>query len=643
MNKGKNQIFICIFLLLSLSLFLRTGEFTGIPIQKSQSNLTLNIDSFQEESLPTMKSSMLDSKADFFIPRNFSYNLSWDNSQIILTESITINSSTDLQIHNSTIFINPVSSDTHVSVFIDEESRLNITDSYIAVISGFGSINFYGIDAYITNSTIIGLGEYWDSPGFNFNCDIISILNSTFVSGFSGVSFSNSIYVELSNCTFQDINGIGGYGGLGVYGFDSTNINVSECTFLDVRSCLNLYYCGSISLSDNKLLNARSGVIINPNGRYSDTYNVQITNNVFDNNLVGVQLVGSNVEIIGNKFLNMSITGLYIGGRDITILSNIFKYSSRGILTPESLPSSEQNQPVSSSISDAYIKGNIFENMSSYCIQISNYEYPTVFSISENNFTNIEVGIGFEGNIGGIDSIDRSWVTKNIFQNISEHAIEGFPLDYLAHFQYTSFVQNAFLSCKNEYTSFQANYYYMDDIRWDDGFVGNYWESNIDESQDEDNNSIGDIFFIVSVDHGQYDLAPLLSMIYLQQESITVSDHPSDLVRAKSELKGENATFTWNIRSENNWNVTIHQDGLLVQSNQNVSTMNASLLSLSLGLHNFTLVISSENQSYRDLVWVRILEDKSDFIADILVPIGAGIFLIAILIVSVLSIKKMYS
>ena len=642
MSKSLNCKSAYFFLLLSISFLLITSNFSGTPNLKYQPDKELNLSS-SNGFLSESKISTFSSTNIYSISRNFSYNISWDNSQIILTESTIFNSSTDLQIYNSTLFIAPPSPDTHVKITIGGESRLNITNSLIVVSSGFGSLNFYGIDAHITNSTIIGLGEYLDSPGLYFESSFLLISDSEFISGFGGVSFSNSIFVEIFNCTFQDINGIGGFGGLGVYGSDSRGINISNCLFVNVRSCLYFYFCSTIIITDNHLRNIRSGITINPNGRYSDINNVQIANNTFYNSSVGIQAVGSNIDIIKNSFLNMSITGLYIGGRDITIRSNTFRNSSRGILTPESLPSSEPNQAVSSSISNTYIEMNIFDNIASYCILLTNYEYPTVFSISDNNFTNIEVGIGFEGNIGGRNSIARSWVIRNIFHNISNYAIEGFPLEYLAHFQHTSFIQNAFFNCENEYASFQANYYYMDDIRWDDGFVGNYWDSFVDESHDEDNNSIGDNFYIVSVNHGQYDLAPLLSLDYIKQENITVSDHPSDLVRTKSELKGENATFTWIIRAEENSSVEVYEDGLSVQFSQNSSTIEVSLLSISLGLHNFTLVVSVGDQIYRDLVWIKILEDQVDLVSDILVPIGTGIFLIAISTVLLVSIKKKYS
>ena len=88
--------------------------------------------------------------------------------------------------------------------------------------------------------------------------------------------------------------------------------------------------------------------------------------------------------------------------------------------------------------------------------------------------------------------------------------------------------------------------------------------------------------------------------------------------------------------------INVYKDGSQIQTFVNSSEISVSLLPLSLGLHNFTLVIRLQDQIYKDLVWIRALEDEVDITADVLVPVGTGIFVIAIIVVLVFNIKKRY-
>ncbi len=639
MTRKRNENPTHLSIILLLSILIMNGHFSSF------SSSIVNLETNEANYSSTTILSPLGSKlVNQLSTRNFSYNMALNDSQIILNESIYFNPSTDLQIINCSIFFVAPSPNTHVEISIGELSRLNISNSLLFVASGFGSLSFLGTDVYITNSTIIGLGEYWNTPGLYLNSMIISISHSFFISGFNGLTFSNSQYVEIRNCSFQDIQGIEGYGGRGIFGIDSSGITISNSSFFNTNIGLDFYNCRSISIKNVNFETGVLGVNINPNFHYSEVYDVLVEKCTFYNISVGAQMVGREINILNNSFMNSSFACLFIGGRDITIKLNVYKNSNRGIMTPNSLVSIDPNQPTASSISEAIIMNNTFDHISTEAILISNYEYETVFRIEENNFTNIGIGINFEGNIGGRDSEVRSWVVKNIFNNITEFAIQGSSLDYLAHFQYTSFLQNAFLNSSNGYTSFQSRYYYMDDICWDDGFMGNYWESFINnKAQDEDNNLIGDNLYIVSVDHGQFDQAPLLSLDYIKEKSPIVSNHPTDLVRSKSELKDENATFHWFIRADSNSTVMIFLDEEVIQIGHNISSVEISLLSLSLGLHNFSLIIKLDEQTYRDLVWVRILKDDLNIIMDVLVPIGSGIFTIAIITVIIIGIRKKYS
>ncbi|MHA2073060.1 MAG: hypothetical protein ACW97X_00390 [Candidatus Hodarchaeales archaeon] len=576
--------------------------------------------------------------------QTYDYNLTWNDTQIVLTDSLTFNSSTNLLIENCTIFIAPPDPYVHVTITIGELSKLNITDSSLIVFSGYGSIVFVGSEVYINNSSFFGFGESDYQPGIYLQSSIISIKNSSFTSGYHGIVFADSVNFEIWNCSFQDINGFEGYGGIGLLGIDSQGISIAQCSFINTRTSLYFHNCRSITIVDISVNWGVIGVDIFPNFLHSEVYDIWIENCTFQNVSIGVRVIGTDITIVNNTFDNLRFAGLSVGGRQINIQSNIFENSPRGIITPDSLVSTDPNQITASSISNVIIQDNLFTNISRSAITLSNYEYYTLFYIIQNNFTDIRTGIEFLGNLGGRNEEERSLVAGNIFTNITEYAIEGSSLNYLAHFQYCSFVQNAFLNSSNEeYTSFQSRYYYMDDIRWDDGFLGNFWQKLVNENpQDEDNNSIGDIFHIVSIDHGQYDEAPLLLLDFVLKELTLVSDHPTDLVRSNSELKGDNATLIWNIIANNDSTVLVYIDGQATQVLRNGSDIIVSLLSLSSGSHNISLVIQTENDSYRDLVWVRILEDEMDIVQDVLVPFGALLFVIAILAVVVFSIKKKY-
>jgi hypothetical protein len=641
LNKKKNFGLVFLFLTILISIQL----IKDYPSGTSTSKIESKINNKNNSSVKFLSTSKTKSINTIQISQNYSYNLTWENSQIILTESVSFNSSTDLLIKNCTIFFDPTIPNSHMEIIIGEMSRLNITDSSLVVSSGSGSISFYGTEVHISNSIVIGLGESNYFPGLYLRSRFISINDSRFISGFNGLVFSDSTNVKIRNCTFQDINGFGGYGGQGIVGFNSNNVNITSCSFLNTRVGIEFQNCQLILISDVYIDGGIWGINIYPNWLYSEVYNIWVVNSSFNNLAIGIGIIGTGINVSNNIFLNLRYAGLYIGGRDIFVKSNVFQNSTVGIMTPDSLPSQDPNQIVTSSISDVYIQNNLFTNISDQCILITNYEYPTVFLIAENNFTNIRIGIGFVGNLGGRNTVERSWVIGNTFDNITEYAIEGSSLDYLAHFQYTSFIQNAFMNSSNElYTSFQSRYYYMDDVRWDDDFVGNYWESFVDSQvQDEDKNLIGDNLYIISQDHGQFDQAPLLSLDFMQKNRTIISNHPTDLVRATSELKGENATLQWTIRADNSSIVAVYLDGKLTQIEKNDSIIEISLLSLSHGLHNYSLVILTEDQIYRDTVWVRILKDDANILKDVLVPFGAGVFVIAIITVFIFSIKKRYS
>ncbi|MFX1283213.1 MAG: hypothetical protein ACFFB5_06135 [Promethearchaeota archaeon] len=571
-------------------------------------------------------------------------NISWVDSTIIINESTSFNSFSNLFIENSTIILSPRNPSDHIKVIIGESSLFNISNSILLVdgsTGGGGSLEFYGDTLSIINSSFIGLGSNDYLPGFYVINSQISITDSEFLLGYIGITFQDSQDVAIVNCSFRDITGIEGYGGIGILGHNSVRVVVSGCTFNTTNFGLYLQNCRHISVIKSTFTQCGSfAMYLLPYFYYYDVFDVRIENNTVTDSNFGVLVIGSEINIVKNSFKDLSQTGVYIAGRGINVSFNIFERLSRGVVSLESLGNPAGD--LLSSISNTRIQRNLFENITLTGILLQNYDFPTIFYIIENNFTHNDIGLRFRGNLGGADSTQRSWVVGNIFDNMTKYAIQGISLDYLAHFQYTSFVGNVFVNSPNQYTSFQSKYYYMDDVRWDDGFLGNYWESFLNNSQclDEDNNRIGDNSYILSVDHGQLDRAPLLSLDFFRKNSFLCSTHPVDLVRTKSELKRENNTLYWSIQGENGSYVVVLLNGIQITAEQNGSDVIVSLKSLEIGLYNLSLVIRHGSRLYRDLVWVRILKDENNFVTDILIPFGTLMFLIAIGIVIIFHIKR---
>ncbi|MHA2246836.1 MAG: hypothetical protein ACXADY_17965, partial [Candidatus Hodarchaeales archaeon] len=482
-----------------------------------------------DPSIPILSKPIRFTNNEIQINNIYNENISWIDSTIILSESISFNSSSNLLIENCTIILTPPSASSHIKVIIGETSRLNISNSILYVAKSTGgaaSLEFYGNELYIVNSSFIGLGENDYNPGFYIlNSQISIIINSNFLSGFDGLIFSHSQNIEIIDCLFQDFVSVTGYGGIAIYGYNSDGINVTGCTINNTQVGISLQNCRRISVQESIFEQGNFGLYINPNSQYSEINDVWIENNTFKDSNFGIMAIGEEIYILNNFFTNLSFTGVNIAGRDIFISFNTFQLLRRGITSITSLVSPNNFSPIAS-VSNIEIKGNIFDQITAVGILIQNYDFPTIFYITENNFTQNEIGITFQGNLGGISSTERSWVTGNIFNNISEYAIQGISYEFLAHFQYTSFVGNAFINSSNP-TLFQTNYYYMDDIRWDDGFIGNYWEIFLTDSIDEDSNQIGDNFYSISADHGQLDRAPLLSLDFIRKSQFC-STHPSD-------------------------------------------------------------------------------------------------------------------
>ena len=572
----------------------------------------------------------------------FNHSVSWKNSYILLNDTLRLNASTHLFINNCVVEFSSEVARSSIYLTIGNESLLEIRNSTLFLnekSTGYSYILFEGGKVVILDSSFIGMGFSDPYPGVFIKNSQAFIQNTTFDSGFTGLHFENSNEAILINCRFRNMPGNG------VVATGSNNIRVENCFFENIDGIgLNIDTGFNISVN-NSDFEYIDGLCIQIQGLYYfDVYDIWLENSTFRDSEYGMAVIGQNISIIENSFLNLMFSGSYVGGKDILIENNTFSGLLTGVTTP---PSSnipyEGEEWLAPSISNAIIRKNSFSEIEQYGIAIDNYEYATLFRIEQNYFYNIGFSaLAFTGNLGGENSNNRSWVIGNVINNSAGYGIygsycSGFIHSYLAHFQFTSFVRNAFINCSLGYTSFESDHYFLDDVRWDNGLFGNYWDMY--SGNDEDQNQIGDSSYVVSTEYAEVDNAPLLSLMFIKYQTRTGSNHPVDLVRTKAELEVNN-TLNWVILKEENSNISVFLDGTTFVFDEVDRNVSVSLKSLRVGEHNFTLVIQSGNHLYRDLVWVEILADESDRLTDILVLVGVFGFCIALIVVAILGVIK---
>ena len=577
--------------------------------------------------------------------QQYNHTILWENSIIILNETMTLNASTHLIINNSAVEFTPVNVSQIIKLTIGINSQLDIYNSIIYLggdFEGYGSLIFSEGVVNVINSTFTQLGMNFPNNGFRVLNSQVAIIESIFESGFSGIYFENSDKIKIINSRFQNMTSYG------IFGRNSNDISIINCTFKNLEKsdsigALVFDNCYEISVEDSLFIHFKSyGILIESDEGFWEVYNIWIEENTFQNSQgSGIAVAGINITIVNNSFLDLYREGVYVGGRNILVESNNFTLLNGGIVT-----FGGSMDPIGwtfSWISNATFSYNYINNVTSFGIKIFNFEFTTIFLIYKNNISNVLAGTAmiFSGNVGGESPSNRSWVIGNIISNTSGYGIArgNWGVEY---FQYTSFIKNAFIGCQSGETSFPTtNYYSMIDIQWDDGYFGNYWENFANNAVDEDNNRIGDDFFVVSPEYRQIDHAPLLSLDLLDIQGNIGSTHPSDLVRTKSELKEGNNTLVWSILELNETSIIVWLDGKQMVFEQVDSNITVSLIRLNVGTHNVSLVINYENQTYQDLVWVRILPDElSNFMTNIIILLGVPTFIVFIVFIIIVGIKK---
>ncbi len=626
-----------VFTILLIYLFLIVPNYHLVLLSGARNNG--NIFETKNQSIPRISKSI---RHICNAQQYFNHTMSWENSYIVLNDSLFLNASTHFLINNSIVEFNPELARSSVYITIGAESFLEIRNSTLFLNEtavGNSYIQFYGGKVAIFDSRFIGMGISNPYPGLLIENSQIFIQYTTFDSGFTGLHYENSNEVILINCRFRNISGNG------VLAINSNNIKVSNCIFASIDGTgFNIDTCNRVSINGSTFEKIDEQCLQMQGLYYFDTYDLWLEGNIFQDSDYGIAIAGKNVSIINNKFSNLTYSGSYVGGKNYLIENNTYIGLLRGITTPAAsdIPY-EGEEWMAPSITNVIIRKNNFTNIGQDGINIDNYEYPTLFRIEQNWFSNIGFSaLAFTGNLGGEDSNNRSWVIGNLINNSAGYGIygsycAGFLISYLAHFQFTSFIKNAFINCSLGYTSFESDHYFLDDIRWDDGLFGNYWDKY--SGKDEDYNQISDSFYIVSTEYVEVDHAPILSLNFLKQQVKIGSTHPVDLVRTKAELEVNN-TFSWIILKDDNNHVSVFLDGTSFMFEEIDTNVTVSLETLKVGEHNFTLVIQAGAQSYRDLVWVQVLADETNTLTEIVIFLGFCCLFAAIVAVMVLGFIK---
>ncbi len=620
-----NKIVKILTLLTLLTIFIPTVGKTHLLSEVRPENQSWeweNLLEISESQLPLVNPSV-----------QYNYSVNWTNQDLILNESFIFNHSTFLTMDNCFIELAPLNLSDIVEIILPSTSKLIINNSMIFrrdTSKGSGSIIFSGDQVVVRNSTFFNLGKNSNSPGLLIqDSTSVTVTNSTFSRNFRGVMLKDCINIKINTSIFK--NTIREFNE-GIRGEDCINIEINNNSFtnmnydsmgITLKSALNvtIYYN---EFNDYGLL----GINIECDFEYPNVQNVNVTLNTFQNGGFGVSISGLRISIKKNIFLNLQGTGMNLQGRFHEIIGNTFINMSRGIAFPFFYWTVV-------TITDLQIKNNLFTNIANEVIYIINYDGVTRFSIETNNMTNVGTAFAFEGNLGGLSEEDRSVITGNIIRNTTNYAISGTYWDNLARLQHLEINLNAFIDCKPDYTSFETDYYYLIDVRWDDGMFGNFWDelnSSIHKSNDEDSNFIKDDFYVVNAIHGQVDLAPLLSFDFIFEDDPIGSTHPSDFTRTQKELTVNN-TLEWEVNRLSNLTVQIWVNN--ESSTDYTTTTNFvrfDLDKLNDGLYNITLAVSHDT-IFRDTVWVTILPPETNIISDILIPLGTIGFIVAIVAV----------
>ncbi|MFX0183577.1 MAG: hypothetical protein ACFE95_10895 [Candidatus Hodarchaeota archaeon] len=608
-----------------------------IEVTKSNTKIQVskNKHSVQNEFRYAVKSSNLIS-----YQQQFDYTEIWNTSSI-LNKSQSLNPSTRLVINNTTVEFAPENSSHTILLTVGTGSQIEILNSTLYLNNTNGgacSIEIEGSKVSIINSTLIGLGNGGANPGFLVETSQITIENSNFESGFIGLRLINTPLAYIKDSSFKNFNQSQG---MGILARDSNNISLINCTFDNIETGIELSgNSQNVSMEASQFVNCTYLCLdIFPAQYYFEISNVFLKRNIFQDSGFGLSIIGENIEIINNTFENLAESGSFIGGRHFLIENNSYRHLNNGITTVENLPNPDETWWWIASISNLTIQHNVFEFIDEYSICISNYEFPTLFHIDYNSFFSIRTGIYFQGRLGGESSTNRSWVIGNTFNNSSYTIIgDSIGIDYVGRFKYTTFSLNAFINCSEGYTRFQEENYYLEDIRWDDDFFGNYWDEFIENNpKDEDNNQIGDSFYIVSSQYAQVDEAPLLSLDLISQKTLIGSTHPADIVRTKSELRVNN-TLIWMVKTSS-VDISVYINDQEITYEQDESNITVSLATLKAGTHNFSLVLEGGGRIYTDLVWVNILADESN-LEEVIILIGALSFGAIVIAASIFYIKK---
>ncbi len=486
----------------------------------------------------------------------------------------------------------------------------------------------------ISNSVFLNLGER-GSKGFAISDSSVTIDHSQFINCVQGLYFTDCAPVTIAYSFFENNEDNG------IIGERSNTITIANTTFRShLGSSIMLRYCYVIEIQycqfyDNKLLielesswwlfvrenifrNFGLGIrISSAPGEFGTYGEAWITENEFINGTGnGILIDGSkippnapgfatgsityvNVICTGNNLTNIANTGIEFYGWNLVAENNIITNVRTGIRCGKVVGSTFYPG------TNITLSNNRISYFRDFGVRLED-NWIVAFNITSNNISHSNgIGISFHGQVGGTNQ--RAKLVGNII-NDTKIAIKGTtarrPFNvYQGRLTDVDIYRNVFLNCDN-FTQFDTFMYPITNVVWSSDFWGNYWDGYNDP--DEDNNFIGDHFFVLSTQFGFIDKSPLLSLDMLSKE--LASTHPNDKTALHSELP---IGLEWTITPTINTMIEVFINGTQVNHMYKNSIVNITFSNSSQGFYNVTISLRSltDNSTYLDTVWLEIKRD----------------------------------
>jgi hypothetical protein len=322
----------------------------------------------------------------------FSDGATIKNSKIkfSLSTGILVNGSSEHIINN-----NYFSNNTH-AISIINANRTNtlfnnvFIDNYIGI--GFENSNVEIINANFTStyfdSSSISLGGYkseiyiqnctirYSDIGFYFEKSDIEIYNS-FIYNIGYIGIYNS-YFHMEGSTIRNVYEL--------FSLNNVTSDIRNCTFTQSEKGIEIISSQNFIFENNQFSSIESWGL-----EIRGCINISIKNNYFNNNIIGLFIISSYIEIMNNEIKNSSFVGIdceYVEGniKNNNILNNdagIILNNFNGKILNNTITNNNNGILIEKSI--AYIEDNLIANNSEWGINISEGE----ISITKNSYSSV--------------------------------------------------------------------------------------------------------------------------------------------------------------------------------------------------------------------------------------------------------------